>query len=116
MRAAIPADVMEEIVLAIGEACANAIDHAYRDHPGDLTVELKLRSSDEVQAEIRDDGQWRDEGLASTRGRGMTLMRELMDTVDVRPSASGTTVVMRRRVEASQSGPRDGKNTPPRGR
>ena len=116
MRAAIPVDVTEEIMLAIGEACANAIEHAYRDRPGDLTVELKLRSGDEVQAEIRDDGQWRDEGRASTRGRGMTLMRELMDTVDVRPSASGTTVVMRRRVEASQSGPRDGENTPPRGR
>ena len=116
MRAAIRADVTEEIVLAIGEACANAIEHAYRDRPGDLTVELKLRSGDEVQAEIRDDGQWRDEGLASTRGRGMTLMRALMDTVEVRPGASGTTVVMRRRVGSSQSRPRDGENSPPRGR
>ena len=103
-------------MLAIGEACANAIEHAYRDRPGDLTVELKLRAGGEVQADIRDDGQWWDEGHASTRGRGMTLMRALMDTVDVRPGASGTTVVMRRRVEPSQDRPRDGKNNPPRGR
>jgi anti-sigma regulatory factor (Ser/Thr protein kinase) len=116
MRASIPADVTEEIVLAIGEACGNAIEHAYRDRPGDPTVELKLRAGGEVQADIRDDGRWRDEGPASTRGRGMTLMRALMDTVDVEPGASGTTVVMRRRVEPSQGRSRDGENTPPRER
>ena len=116
MRASIPADVTEEIVLAIGEACANAIEHAYRGASGDLTVALKLGAGGEVQAEIRDDGQWWDEGPASTRGRGMTLMRALMDTVDVRPGASGTTVAMRRRVEPLQGRPRDGENTPPRGR
>ena len=79
-------------------------------------LELKLGAGGEVQAEIRDDGQWWDEGPASTRGRGMTLMRALMDTVDVRPGASGTTVAMRRRVEPLQGRPRDGENTPPRGR
>jgi len=46
----------------------------------------------------------------------MTLMRALMDTVDVRPGASGTTVAMRRRVEPLQGRPRDGENTPPGGR
>jgi len=46
---------------------------------------------------IRDTGTWRpptDEG----RGRGLPLMRELMDEVKIEPSPQGTTVTLKRRL------------------
>ena len=116
MRASIPPASTEEIVLAIDEACSNAIEHAYPDGPGELTVELKIRAGDDVEAQIRDEGRWRAEDATSTRGRGTMLMRSLMDTVDIRRSTSGTTIVMRRRVEPPHDrGRGEGDDPSPRG-
>jgi anti-sigma regulatory factor (Ser/Thr protein kinase) len=93
-------DEVYEVLVACGEACANAIGHA---HPAtsDQPFELRaVRSRSEVEITIRDTGRWRpptDEPI----GRGMTLMRELMDDVDIRPKSSGTTVTMRRRLRGA---------------
>ena len=53
-----------------------------------------------VELVIRDPGRWRG-GEAEDgggRGRGMPMMRELMDTVDVVHTGEGTTVTMTRRL------------------
>jgi anti-sigma regulatory factor (Ser/Thr protein kinase) len=44
---------------------------------------------------VRDFGAWRSP-REGDRGRGLSLMRALMDTVDVVPGPEGTTVRMRR--------------------
>jgi anti-sigma regulatory factor (Ser/Thr protein kinase) len=44
---------------------------------------------------VRDFGSWRAE-RAGDRGRGLSLMRALMDTVEVTPTPEGTTVRLRR--------------------
>ena len=86
-----------EVLVACGEACANAVAHAHSaisDSPFELQAD---RDGPQVQVVIRDTGTWRppsDEG----RGRGLPLMRELMDEVKIEPSPQGTTVTLKRRL------------------
>jgi serine phosphatase RsbU (regulator of sigma subunit)/anti-sigma regulatory factor (Ser/Thr protein kinase) len=84
------------IKVACGEACANAIEHAYR--PGDAAFRIEARRNDtEVLIVVRDFGGWR-EPRGTDRGRGLPLMQALMDSVHVDPSSDGTTVRLRRRL------------------
>jgi serine phosphatase RsbU (regulator of sigma subunit)/anti-sigma regulatory factor (Ser/Thr protein kinase) len=86
------------IKVACGEACANAIEHAYR--PGDAAFRIEASREDaEVRIVVRDFGGWR-EPRGTDRGRGLPLMRALMDSVRVDPSSDGTTVQLRRRLAA----------------
>ena len=84
------------IKVACGEACANAIEHAYR--PGDAAFRIEAsRVDSDVLIVVRDFGGWR-EPRGTDRGRGLPLMEALMDSVQVEPSAEGTTVQLRRRL------------------
>lgn len=86
------------IKVACGEACANAIEHAYR--PGDAAFRVKAsRMDSEVLIVVRDFGRWRDQ-RGTDRGRGLPLMQALMDSVELSPSPEGTTVRLRRRLGA----------------
>ena len=96
-----PEDVAE-ILTATGEAAANAIEHA--GAPGRSPLEIVgTVTAGEVDITVRDHGRWRPE-RADERGRGLVLMRALMDTVEVTPSAEGTTVRLRRRLSNGQAG------------
>jgi len=83
-----------EITTACGEAATNAIEHAgpSGDSPFEVDGELEGR---EVQITVRDYGAWR-HPRDGDRGRGISLMRALMDSVQVTPSAEGTTVRLSR--------------------
>src|SRR5215204_2309235 len=84
------------IKVACGEACANAIEHAYR--PGDAAFRIEAsRVDSDVLIVVRDFGGWR-EPRGTDRGRGLPLMEALMDSVQVDPSAEGTTGQLRRRL------------------
>jgi anti-sigma regulatory factor (Ser/Thr protein kinase) len=48
-----------------------------------------------VDIEVRDFGAWR-AAREGDRGRGLSLMQALMDTVEVTPTPEGTTVRLRR--------------------
>jgi PAS domain S-box-containing protein len=83
-----------EITTACGEAATNAIEHAGMS--GDTRFEVSgSRSGGEVEIAVRDQGSWREE-RPGDHGRGLDLMRTLMDTVAVEPSPEGTTVSLRR--------------------
>lgn len=88
--------VVADLIIAVGEACTNVVDHAYGDEGGIITVHLKLRLSD-VVVTIGDTGQW---GLPAggNRGRGMLFMRNLSDDVRIDHGSPGTTVVIRRHL------------------
>jgi PAS domain S-box-containing protein len=85
-----------DIVLACGEACSNAIEHAYGPFEASLEVEARLEDG-EVTVTVRDFGSWRPP-RAEHRGRGFMLMEGLMDSVRVRRLENGTEVAMRRRL------------------
>jgi serine phosphatase RsbU (regulator of sigma subunit)/anti-sigma regulatory factor (Ser/Thr protein kinase) len=82
--------------IAVSEACANSIEHAYG--PTKAMVELRAALVDGVATvTIRDHGEWR-QARGGNRGRGIPIMREFMDDVSVDRSENGTTVNLRRRL------------------
>lgn len=83
-----------EILVACGEACANAIEHAYG--PGEAFFEVDAAMEDGgVAISVRDFGRWR-APRGEERGRGLDLMRQLMDTAEVTHTDDGTTVRLAR--------------------
>ena len=93
--AALPEDVVEDLQLALGEALANAIEHAYRDQPaGECAYSVSWTPDGGVDVRVDDLGTWRpvpaDPGF---RGRGLMLIRELAEHVVVEPGRSGGTTV-----------------------
>jgi anti-sigma regulatory factor (Ser/Thr protein kinase)/putative methionine-R-sulfoxide reductase with GAF domain len=84
------------ITLACGEACANAIEHAYS--PGRASFELEARTEEGVvELVVRDSGQWRPP-RGENRGRGLMIIKASMDQVDIKPTPKGTEVLMTRRL------------------
>jgi anti-sigma regulatory factor (Ser/Thr protein kinase)/putative methionine-R-sulfoxide reductase with GAF domain len=85
-----------DLIVASQEACANAIEHAYG--PGTAQFEFSATYDEGlVTLTVTDSGRWRPPRGAN-RGRGLPLMRTLVETVDVRQTDAGTTVTLTRRL------------------
>jgi anti-anti-sigma factor len=88
--------VVDDVLLAVGEAAANAVEHAYPDGSAGVVEVALERGVGGVAGTVRDTGAWRpppdDPGF---RGRGLQILRALADDVDVRTDAGGTTVGFR---------------------
>jgi serine phosphatase RsbU (regulator of sigma subunit)/anti-sigma regulatory factor (Ser/Thr protein kinase) len=92
-------DEAYDILVACQEACANAVEHAYR--PGHHMFELDATYDDgRVRIVVRDGGRWRPP-RGTNRGRGVMMMRGLMDSVDIQHTDTGTTVVLERELKAA---------------
>jgi serine phosphatase RsbU (regulator of sigma subunit)/anti-sigma regulatory factor (Ser/Thr protein kinase) len=91
-----------EITTACGEAATNAIEHAGIGNGARFEVSGRREGSD-VEIAVRDHGTWRDK-REDDQGRGLELMRTLMDTVAVEPGAGGTIVSLRRRLGQGEDG------------
>ncbi len=105
-------DETEDVIMACNEACENAVEHGY-DFGDDLFAVEFTRVDGEVAIGVKDHGSWREPRERPDRGRGLPLMRKLMDVVEVQPRAGGTTVRMTRRLAAapSQDGPGAGQTS-----
>jgi len=82
-----------DITLCVSEAAMNAIEHAY----GPADAEFEIEGSEiagRLTVTVRDSGSWRESRSAGKgeRGRGLTIMRGIMEEVEVTPGARGTTV------------------------
>ena len=89
--------VCHDVALAVSEAAANAVEHAYAGRaPGEVEVELAVEGG-EIVACVRDHGRWR-EPQSEHRGRGLRIIGVLMDAVAVEHDEGGTQVRMRRRL------------------
>jgi serine phosphatase RsbU (regulator of sigma subunit)/anti-sigma regulatory factor (Ser/Thr protein kinase) len=86
------------IVVAANEACANSILHAYGPQRGPTLSLVGRRSSGSFMLEVSDTGQWR--APRGSGGRGLELMRRLMDEVHVAYDEHGTRVRLRKDREA----------------
>jgi serine/threonine-protein kinase RsbW len=90
----VSAEDRDAVILACSEVAANAMEHGLRGGAG--TVEIFAEASAEaIVLRIHDDGEWRDPAGGHSRGRGLIIVDQLMDEVEMR-SENGTTVEMRR--------------------
>jgi PAS domain S-box-containing protein len=93
-----------DIMIAAGEATANAFEHATAGRPaGAEPVQITLTARAThimVQLTIADTGSWRpppadrEQPAPGTRGHGVIFMHALMDDVTIDPAAGGTTVTL----------------------
>jgi anti-sigma regulatory factor (Ser/Thr protein kinase) len=96
---ALDPDQIDEILLAVNEAVTNAIEHGSRcDESKRVSIRASVRDR-AVTATVKDTGRWIpvDHGAAARnhRGRGLILILELADDVDIVRSAEGTQITMR---------------------
>jgi anti-sigma regulatory factor (Ser/Thr protein kinase) len=82
-----------DVVLATGEACANAICHAPTT---DAAFELDGRRDADVWITVRNAGPWRERVDPDGAGRGLSIMNEFMDAVEITKGPPETVVTMRR--------------------
>jgi anti-anti-sigma factor len=97
-------DLSDDLLLAMGEAAANAVEHAYRDGAsGDWCYEVARRGDGSLDVLVQDWGSWRpppaDPGF---RGRGVEFVRHLADEVSFERGGTGTTVRFRLGVPAGR--------------
>ena len=103
--------VLADLKLAVTEACANAVRHAYAGAPG--VVEVRFAVEPEwIEIVVSDDGDAQhvsaipaglpaDDGLAES-GMGLAIIEAVVDELDVSPrgggdGANGTVVRMTKR-------------------
>jgi serine phosphatase RsbU (regulator of sigma subunit)/anti-sigma regulatory factor (Ser/Thr protein kinase) len=94
----VPDEARFDIVVALSEAAGNAIEHAYGLQDAAFTVDGEWTPG-EVRMTVRDSGSWRAASERSAgRGRGLAIMEQLLDRVEVRNAGAGTTVLMSKRI------------------
>ncbi|MGH3980499.1 MAG: ATP-binding SpoIIE family protein phosphatase [Pseudonocardiaceae bacterium] len=94
-------DAVADLLVAVGEACANAVEHAYGPRGGTVAVHLELQMPD-VIATVRDTGRWRPPS-GENRGRGTLLMRQCSHELRIDHGPTGTDVVIRRHLADQRS-------------
>jgi serine phosphatase RsbU (regulator of sigma subunit)/anti-sigma regulatory factor (Ser/Thr protein kinase) len=102
-----PVDISTEVLLAAGEATANACRHGRREGARtEVRVKCSLQGT-KVAVTVADDGPGFDPSQINpgslpdrfaSGGRGLFLIRKLMDDVDINSSSEGTIITMTRRL------------------
>ena len=97
--------LISDVALALSEACANTVLHAYRDgRPGGVRVTAE-HDGEHVVLTVTDDGCGMSPRSDSPGlGLGLPLIATLAEDVEVRtgPDGTGTEVTMRFSLEASR--------------
>lgn len=85
-----------DLLLALGEASTNAVEHAYRGRrAGTVEVEIEQEGDDVLRVQVRDRGGWREEPQPGDRGKGIGLMSAVCRDLDIARHEDGTTVTFR---------------------
>ncbi|MDQ1376884.1 MAG: serine/threonine-protein kinase RsbW [Acidimicrobiaceae bacterium] len=97
-----PVPVIDDVILAMDEACSNVLQHAYpHGHDNMFLLRADLQR-DKILIEVEDEGVGFDimtnrirlgeDGHLAASGRGLEVMRRLMTTVEVEsPTPAGGT-------------------------
>ncbi|MFD9734889.1 SpoIIE family protein phosphatase [Umezawaea sp. NPDC059074] len=89
-------DALDDLQLALGEAAANAVDHAYPHDPGDFDYEVTRTAEGRIDVVVRDRGRWRPEPTDNgNRGRGVRIIEALSERAVFDRGPTGTTLRFR---------------------
>jgi PAS domain S-box-containing protein len=100
IRAGLEPEQTLDVLIAVGEAVANSIEHGHRARR-EGTVRLRATVvADRLHLTVVDTGSWKppESDPNSHRGRGIILMRALMQDVTIEPGETGTTIHMHTRI------------------
>jgi hypothetical protein len=88
------------MLIAAGEAVANAIEHGHRDRPEGIISLRATAAVDGLQVSVVDTGVWKTprQVTGENRGRGISLMRCLVQDLSIHSNDAGTTVHMYARI------------------
>jgi anti-sigma regulatory factor (Ser/Thr protein kinase) len=93
----VPEALLEDMVLAVGEACSNAVEHAYQPDSRATMVIEGFCGRDQLVLTVRDNGSWRPLVPNPQRNRGLRLIAQVTDGFEItRPADGGTRLEMRR--------------------
>ena len=96
----VPDELLADLKLAITEACGNCDRHAYPDGQGDVSVAYAF-DDDAIEMVVEDQGIGLDENVRATSsstgesGMGMSIIRTVVDELEIRPGADGRGTVVR---------------------
>jgi serine/threonine-protein kinase RsbW len=112
------ADKIDEVQMAVVEACINAFEHSGspdrevrillqtlggRDDPQGLEITIEdhgvgfaADKLGETADKLRERSNQQPRRLPQKRGHGLKIINGLMDAVDIRSNAEGTTIIMRK--------------------
>jgi serine/threonine-protein kinase RsbW len=101
-------DAIADLGICVTEAVMNAIEHAHRDRP-ELMIDIEIECySDKMKIIVRDHGPGFDvtsvpdpttpDNVLNLGGRGIMLMRAMMDEVEVRSHEDGTEISMVKKI------------------
>ena len=88
----LPGETVMDIVTATDEACANAIEHGADCDPSEQVAVEAHVALDRVVVLVSGPGAWRHVPSGPHRGRGLLIMRGLMDEVLIRRDPDRSTV------------------------
>ena len=81
---------VEDVVIAVGEAALNVVEHAYRGIRGNIVIRGEV-TGNAITVTVRDFGQWRPQ-VERGHGRGTRIMQGFSDGVKTFTTPGGTTV------------------------
>ena len=97
--AGVSGDDTDDILVAVGEALTNAIEHGHNNDGGPIDMSAEYRGGRHVFT-VGDHGNWKvPVDSHGSRGRGLTMMGQLMDEVEITQRDSGTLVTLTKFVE-----------------
>ncbi|WP_329575060.1 SpoIIE family protein phosphatase [Kitasatospora sp. NBC_01250] len=96
----LPTHTVQNVLVAAGEACANAIEHGHRHAPGARIHLRAAATAADLRLTVADTGTWKvpQPEANAHRGRGVALMNALMQQVTITPGIAGTVVDMHTRI------------------
>ncbi|BBZ44300.1 SpoIIE family protein phosphatase [Mycobacterium parmense] len=99
-RVQVDPDQAMSVLVAAGEAVANAIEHGHRHSPEGTITLGATALVDQLRVTVTDTGSWKppQPDPDVSRGRGIALMQKLMEDVSISPDAAGTTVHLAVRI------------------
>ncbi|MEX2613147.1 MAG: ATP-binding protein, partial [Gaiellaceae bacterium] len=83
----------QDVVLAVWEACANAVEHTGQTNDEYVDVRADLTDA-RIRVTVDDQGPWIPPTERPDRGLGLQLMRATMSSVDIAHGAEGTRITL----------------------
>ncbi len=95
-------ELLADLKLAVTEACGNAVRHAYPDGGGEVSV-CYVVADGTLEMIVEDQGSGIDDRVTDVSlpeqppesGMGMSIMRTIVDELDIRAGADGRGTVVR---------------------